>query len=143
MTEKWVLILEDDVKLCSNAVIAILNIMRNDTLNWVYLGEGTTGTLVRITFIPIVLKILQLYPEHRLNTLKRNWVQPLDRYIIMWINRRKWGTGVVASEQNLLWHPGKIHETSTFGHDYRSDFICGKLSGYRTMSNVPTMNVLN
>ena len=60
---EWVLILEDDILLCGYSMELIYNIItQNDHgINVLYLGHGATGILVRFSFIPEILKVLDGY----------------------------------------------------------------------------------
>eukprot|EP01084_Bolivina_argentea_P010279 19138_1 len=147
-TTKWAMILEDDVTLCPKWINTTLNVLDetmlyekynyggNKSIDFVYLGHGSTGSLVRISFIDILLQIMDTY-ENRQKRLEieKHWHSSLDKYLPTWCKRNGYRGHCIASLYTVLFHPSgtRIQSTFSIGHNYSRSAACDELNTWSKM----------
>eukprot|EP01083_Nonionella_stella_P066837 176347_1 len=136
-TTEWAIILEDDVTLCPLWINVTLNVLdegwlygkygysANKTIDLVYYGHGSTGTLVRISFIPFVFKIMDGFVERQTRLMANGpWHNTWDHYLPTWCKRKSKWARCVSSYTSVLFHPAEKRIKSTFDHNYGSNARC-------------------
>lgn len=121
INNSWILTLEDDVYLCPRFMESVLNIILNkdyiDTNLW-YLGYGQTALLFRQSFVEHYLRDIDRY----LTIQKRGGLDVgIDLFMLKDSRHR---TDIVASVNNLVYHPSSKLTLSTQEHFYSHGLKC-------------------
>eukprot|EP01084_Bolivina_argentea_P142426 250215_1 len=126
---QWILMLEDDIKLCPFAIDAILSII-NDKIPGIklfYMGWGMTAILIKVDFIEAVLKVLDTYMSIQKPLFdQHHWTAGIDKFLWKWLKQtlgNKYMYNMTSSIVSLTWHPKSRHQ-STVGHQYKKQLKC-------------------
>eukprot|EP01083_Nonionella_stella_P176920 620403_1 len=123
-TTEWAIILEDDVSLCPLWINATLNVLDQETIDFVYYGYGATGTLLRISFIPFLFTIMDRFVASQSRKMARNRHNTIDHWLPIQCVKRGKGDHCVSSAHSVLFHPAWKRTKSTFNHKYNVDYKC-------------------
>lgn len=137
---EWILILEDDTKLCPDLSQFIYDIINNNfnvtkdqPINIVFIGMGMTGILIRVSYLSKFSNLVTISARQVLER-RYNYFAKLDAFGIdaeIWKNAlyptpNLSISGMYFSLYSFLWHPSYIKSKSLSAHKYYVDFDCGK-----------------
>eukprot|EP01083_Nonionella_stella_P100387 283100_1 len=149
-TTEWAIILEDDVTLCPLWINVTLNVLdegwvyqkygysANKTIDLVYYGHGSTGTLLRISVLPFVFEIMDGYVERQTRLMANGpWHNTWDHYLPKWCKSNSKWARCVSSSTTVLFHPAEKRIKSTFDHNYPKNVRCDERNAWSDRSMKP------